>query len=276
MTIDGAAPPASPGRFGAATPGMRPAPTPLDDLLATPDPPRRRRWSRGRVLLVVALVFVAAGGYVAGHYTWPRPAPPRPAELVVTATALPAGQRLSPADFRTVRLEPGVRRPPGALTPAQAARLAGMVTARAIPAGTFLARSLITSGGALPDSSRALVGLALKPGQLPVGGLAPGQQVLVVLLRTSQAGGTVHAAPLVTTTVWDMRGPDSSGDVVASVVVPAHLAALVSAYAAQGNVALVATAGRPSSPAPRRTAGRPSSPTPHARPSSSASKKSGR
>jgi hypothetical protein len=261
MTINGSAPPASPGRFGAASPGLRPAPTPLDELLATPEPPRRGRWSRGRLLIVLALVSVAAGGYVAGHYTWPRPAPPSPAELAVTATALPAGIRFTPADFRTVRLEPGAKAPAGALTPAQAAGLAGMVTARAVPAGTFLARSLITSRGALPDSARALVGLALKPGQLPVGGIAPGQQVLVVLLRTSQAGGTVHAAPLVTTTVWDMRGPDNSGDVIAAIVVPVHLAALVSAYAAQGNVALVATAGHPTS---------------QASPSSSPSSKSGR
>jgi hypothetical protein len=157
------------------------------------------------------------------------------------------------------------------MTPAQAAGLMGMVTVRSLPSGTFIAHALVTSRGALPDSARALVGLALKPGQVPVGGLAPGQAVLLVLLRPDQATGTIHETPLVTTTVWDLRGADSSGDVTATVVVPLHLAAYVSAYAAQGEVALVATARPPAStsPSPRPSAHQ----SPHVRPTPAKSSK---
>jgi hypothetical protein len=181
-------------------------------------------------------------GYVAGHFTWPHPAPPPPTELVVTDAALPAGIKLTPADLRTVSVQPGAKGPAGSMTPAAAGGLVGLVTARAIPAGTFLERSLLTNAGALPNNAHALVGLALKPGQLPVGGLSVGQQVLVVTLRTSSDGTVLRPVPLVITRVWDMQGPDSSGATLATVLVPAHEAALLSGYAAQGDVALVATA----------------------------------
>ena len=270
MTIDGSAPPASPGRFGAATPGLRPAPPALEALLAAPEPKGRRRLSRNRVLLLVALVLAAAAGYAGGHFYWPFSSPPRPTEFAVTATALPAGMRLSPADFRTVSLTPGEKPPAGAMTPAQAAGLTGLVTAHAVPAGTFIAQTLVTSRGALPDSVHSLVGLSLKPGQDPFGGLAPGQQVEVVLLRVNQAAGTVRAAPIVNTTVWDVSGPDSSGNLTATVVVPAHLAPVISAYAAQGNVALVATGRAATSTGPSPSSSKKaSSPRAHPTPSRS-------
>ena len=229
------------GRFGAATPGRRPSPPSLEALLSAPEPPAgRRRWTRRQIIAAAGVVVLVAAGFAAGHFTVGRPAPPT--EFMVTNAALPAGTRLTEADLRAVPVQFGARRPAGAMTPAGAGQLIGLVMKQPVPAGTFLERSLMTSAGAVPNAAQALVGLALKPGQAPAGGLAVGQQVLVVMLRASAGGTVLRPAPLVVTSIWNTRGPDSSGDTLATVVVPAHDAALLSGYAAQGDVALVATA----------------------------------
>jgi SAF domain len=228
------------GRFGAATPGARPSPPSLEALLEAPSTPPRRWWRRPWMIALAAVVLLA-GGFAAGHYIGRRPAPAPPSELMVTDTALPAGTRLTAADLRTVPVQAGARLPAGAVTPAAAGPMIGHVMARAVPAGTFLTSALMTSGGALPGPAHALVGLSLKPGQLPSGGLSVGQQVLIVLLHASSDGTVLHPSPLVITTVWYIQAADSSGDTQASVIVSVHLAGLLSGYAAQQDVALVST-----------------------------------
>ena len=228
-------------RFGAATPGARPSAPSLEALLAPPGaPPGRRWWTLRWVRVVAGALVLAGGGFAAGHFT-AGSAPARPTELMVTDTALPAGARLTGADLRAVPVQAGARTPAGAMAPAAAASMIGLVVAQGVPAGTFLERSLLTSRGALPDPAQALVGLALKPGQLPAGGLSVGQQVLVVMLRASSSGVVQRPVPLAVTSVWYLQGGGSSGTTQASVIVPAHEAALLSSYAAQQDVALVAT-----------------------------------
>ncbi len=229
------------GRFGAATPGARAAPPLLEELLASRQARRGRRLTWRRALAAAGIAALAAGGLAAGRYAWPASSPPRVQELVVTSVALPAGTRLTGPDLRVAVVRPGAAGPSGGLSPAAAARLIGLVTSSALPAGTFLQRSFLAPSGAIPDPAQALVGLALKPGQLPSGGLAVGEQVRVVALPTTPQGSAVNPVSLVTTTVWYLQGPDSSGTTLATVVVPAALATRLAGYAAQGEVALVAT-----------------------------------
>src|SRR6185312_2644635 len=125
-------------------------------------------------------------------------------------------------------------------------------------AGTFLSRSLLTLRGALPDASQALVGLDLKVGEVPAGGLAVGQKVLVVLLPVSSQGVPLTPIPLINTTVWDLQPPGNGGDVEASVIVPTSVATKLASFAARSQVSLVAT----SAPPPPAT-------TPNPKPSSS-------
>jgi hypothetical protein len=61
------------------------------------------------------------------------------------------------------------------------------------------------------------------------------------MLRSSSSGAVQQPVPLAITSVWYLQGSDSSGTTQASVIVPAHDAALLSSYAAQQDVALVAT-----------------------------------
>lgn len=224
------------GRFGAATPGVRPDRASLADLL---DPgPARRRWPAWRQLIVMlAVVVTAAGGYAAGRLLAPSGPPPM-VRLVVTGAALPQGTSLSHADLRVVRV-PAAAAPAGALGPS-AVSAAGLKTSRPMPAGAFLTRSELVPGGAVPGPDQALVGLALKPGELPAGGLVDGQRVLVVLLPQTAQGAPGAPVDLTTTTVWSVGGLGGSGTVEATVLVPRFMATSLAGHAARGEVALVA------------------------------------
>ena len=187
------------GRFGAAAPGARPEPPPVPLMQAPgpgtpPDggvPGSRRRITRPRLLWAGIAVAVAAAGYAAGYFTAPSPQATR--FLLVTSVPLPAGARLASADLTTVQVTARDAAPPGALSSAAAPSVIGQVSATALPRGTFLSQSLLADKGAVPGPAQALVGLALKPGQVPDGSLADGQQVRVVALPENVVRYGAHA-----------------------------------------------------------------------------------
>jgi hypothetical protein len=113
------------------------------------------------------------------------------------------------------------------------------VTASALPQGTIVRQSLLTQSGALPGPGQALVGLDLKPGQVPAGGLTDGEQVLIVLLPQNSSGTPAWPHKLGTATVWDARS--TSDSTTATVLVPEWDVSQLTQYAAQGQVALVQT-----------------------------------
>ena len=232
------------GRFGAATPGARSERASIGDLVAMPGQRagagRRRLVTPWRLTALIAAVLVAAGSYALGRYvTAPKPAPT--VSLAVTATALPAGARLSTSDLSVVTVS-RASAPSGAMTPAAAAGLIGLVTKNPVPARAFIEPGMLSGAGGMPDARHALVGLALKPGQLPAGGLAVGQQVEIVLLPVSAQGVPLNPVTLTNTTIWDLPAPDSSGDEEATVLVPSWMASRLASYAARGQVSLIATA----------------------------------
>jgi len=241
------------GRFGAAAPGARPEPPPVPLMQAPgpgtpPDggvPGSRRRITRPRVLWAGIAVAVAAAGYAAGYFTAPHPQATR--FLLVTSVPLPAGARLASVDLTTVQVTTRDAAPPGALSSAAAGSVIGQVSATALPRGTFLSQSLLADKGAVPGPAQALVGLALKPGQLPDGSLADGQQVRVVALPETSSGTALTPVLMASTTVWNVQATDSSGDTEVTVVIPAKIAVQLAQYAAQQEVALVAVASGSSS-----------------------------
>jgi hypothetical protein len=236
-------------RFGSATPGLRAERTGIDDLVTAP-PRRRRVFTPWRVTAFVLAVLVAGGSYALGRYVIaPKPKPT--VQIAVTATALPAGARLTAADIRIVTVQAAAV-PAGYLSPKAAFGVLGLVTKETLPAGTFIASSMLSPSGGLPGSSQALVGLDLKAGQLPGGGLTVGQRVLVVLLPVNSQGVALTPIPLINTTVWDLQPPGSAGDVQASVIVPDRLATELTSYAARDEVDLVAT-NAPPAPSPPPT-----------------------
>ncbi|TAM88225.1 MAG: hypothetical protein EPN43_08520 [Jatrophihabitans sp.] len=104
---------------------------------------------------------------------------------------------------------------------------------------------MITDQASLPTDS-AVVGVAVKPGQLPAEGLQAGDNVMVVVLAPPSATGGSSAAPTVLAASAPVVGsvalPATSGYVV-SVAVPKSEAAQLAAASSSGLVALV-KAGR--------------------------------
>jgi hypothetical protein len=226
------------GRFGAASPGLRPERQSLEDLLtARQRPPARRRRTLLVVLCIAAVLAAGGGGYLAGRFTAPAPAPPSLTQILVTDAALPQGARISAADLFVITVRRGISTPPGSLGPAAEPSLLGLATTTALPSETIVTRSLLAPAASVPLAASALVGLALKPGQLPAGGLTEGEQVLIAVVPSSNA----PAFSLVTSTVWDVQGSAAAGMVTATVIVPASIATRLAGYAARGEVALVVT-----------------------------------
>jgi hypothetical protein len=173
-------------RFGAATPGVRAEQAGIGDLVTASARRRRRVITPWRLTALVAALLVAGGSYALGRYVTAPKVPPT-APVAVTAVALPAGARLTASDIRIVTVQ-ATGLPTGYLSPEAAVGVLGLVTRQALPVGTFIASSMLSPSGGLPGPSQALVGLDLKAGQLPAGGLVIGQRVLVVLLPVSSQG----------------------------------------------------------------------------------------
>jgi hypothetical protein len=225
------------GRFGAASPGLRPERQSLEDLLtARQRPPTRKRRLFVVLICVVAALAIGGGGYLAGRLT--APGPPAVTRILVTDTALPQGARLTAADLTAITVRRGDSAPAGSLGPSAVPSLIGLAATAELPSGTIVTRSLLAPPGAVPAGARVLVGLALKPGQLPAGGLADGQYVSIVFVPSSN---NAPAIMLGSSTVWDVQGSAAAGMVTAIVVVPAADATQLAGYASRGEVALVVT-----------------------------------
>jgi hypothetical protein len=158
--------------------------------------------------------------------------------ILITDRALPQGTRLRPADLLTITVRRGISPPAGSLGPSAVSSLLGLAARTALPSGTIVTRSLLAPARAVPLAARALVGLGLKPGQLPAGGLTAGEQVLIVLVPSSN---NAPASALASSTVWDVQGSVAAGMVTASVIVPVTIATQLAGYAARGEIALVVT-----------------------------------
>jgi hypothetical protein len=78
---------------------------------------------------------------------------------------------------------------------------------------------------------------------VPAGGLADGEQVFLVLVRSTSSGIALRPIRFLSSSVsvWFTQGPDSSGTTSVSVVVPAARATELAGFAARGEVAVVAT-----------------------------------
>ena len=148
---------------------------------------------------------------------------------------------------------------------AEASTIVGKRAAAAVPAGSLLTPGDLTSAPALPVGS-AVVGLALKEGQFPASGLAPGEQVMIVQTATpgsplsapvtgsptsvigSGSGSTVLSGSgtgvlEAQATVFAVSAPSTNANggfsVLVSVEVPSDIAPDVATASSAGQVSLV-------------------------------------
>jgi hypothetical protein len=203
---------------------------------ATPPKPvtaRRRR----PALIGVSVALIAVGGLI-GAMTLTA-AGQRDSVLVV-AKPLAFGQVITRDDLAvaSISLDP-------ALQPVGAGRLDSIVgkhaAAQLLP-GTTLTQADVTSDS-LVQPGQQLVGIGVKPGQLPATPLVPGEQVVIVSTPGQNAATDPGASSGVPSTlpaqVVRVGTPDSSGDLTVDVSVDANSGATLASRASTGNIAII-------------------------------------
>lgn len=202
---------------------------------------RQRRRRPGLIALSVALI--AAGG-LSGAVLFESSA--HRTSVVVVARDVKIGSRITVRDLgeASIALDPAVRSVPAV----QARHLVGQRAAVDLTRGSLLGPAQVTRKP-LVGVGEQLVGVALKPGQLPATALSPGQKVLVVSTPDPNAvagsgkssedtdGGTPSSLPARVVTVG--KPAPASGSVVVDVAVSAGDGPALAARAATGDVALV-------------------------------------
>jgi hypothetical protein len=201
-------------------------------------PLRTRQRKPGYIALAVALVvgLAALGGYfytVAGSKT----------PVVVVVNEIPAGHVVSREDLSTVDVAGGVT----AVGAGNISSVVGLTATVTLLPDTLLQRSMVTEGPLL-DAGEAQVGVEVVGGQLPAGGLAAGDTVLVLQLpdksATNAAGAQAEARTLVEKATVFATAPDpsdASGTLV-TLVAPAAAAPAIATASNFGVVALVKVA----------------------------------
>jgi len=167
--------------------------------VAPPSPPTRARDRRAlvagaSVLVVVASIATFAGLFASAGHRIP---------VVVVERSLTKGQPITAADLGQADLS--VSGDVRYIPVAEASQIRGRRAASDIPVGSLLtAADLATAPTVAPGD--AVVGVALKDGQFPAAGLAPGEHVLVV--QTGTPGSPLAAAAVSSSTT---SGATSSG-----------------------------------------------------------------
>jgi SAF domain len=175
-------------------------------------------------------------------------------EALIVTTTIEQGQPITASQLGQsgVAISGGVV----AIPVSDASELSGKRAAVTIPAGSLLTPADVTSSQPIA-SGDAVVGMALKAGQLPAAGVSPGDQVMIVETASpgspvtttgsadssSGASGASTGVLVAQASVFDVTTPpaNASGTVseLVSVEVPSTLAAAVSTAAASGDVSLV-------------------------------------
>jgi SAF domain len=211
---------------------------------------RKAAWTTKRNLPLVGLGVLLVVGCAIGFSSALLRAGGRQ-EVLVAAHNLMAGHIISSSDLRTAQLSlaGGIASIPAS----EVSQIIGHPASAAVASGALLTESDVAPSLG-PPKGHAVVGLALKPGQYPVG-LAPGERVLVVVNSgdstssgSSDAADTSSVAPMEGTVLEVESAPtDSSGSMVASIQLDEGDGATVASAASAGNVALAIISSGPSS-----------------------------
>jgi hypothetical protein len=195
-------------------------------------PTRQRRPGYAALAVVLIVGFAALGVYFYNQAGAKTP-------VVVVARDVPAGHVITRADLSKVDLA-------GAVTAVGGNHIDSVVgqtaTVHLLP-GTVLQRSMVSSTSPL-GADQALVGVQLRPGQLPDQGVSAGDTVQVLLLPPANVGASSQGSALATTmaaaTVYSSSpDPSQSGGTLVTVLVPKASAAAVASASNAGLVALV-------------------------------------
>lgn len=201
--------------------------------LGSPLPVRQRRPGLAALTLVVIVGLAAVAGYLYEQAGAKTP-------VVVLARQVPQGHPITRADLSTVAVAGGI----SAVAASGLDAVVGMRAEVDLLPGTVLQRSMV-SDTPLLAASKAHVGVAVGPGQLPADGLEPGDTVQVLQLASASASGAADApaGPVVVASradVYSVRGDVAeAGGALLTLVVPRAAAPQVAAASAAEQVALI-------------------------------------
>jgi hypothetical protein len=205
--------------------------------LGSPSTPAPLRARRRPAYIALGVALAAAGGVMTA--TLVARTGDRVAVLAV-AQNVPVGSTITAQDLTVAHVAAD-----SALAPVRAgdeSSVVGQTAAVGLPAGSLLVRTDLTST-ALPAPGQQLVGVAVKPGQLPARPLTAGDKVLVAQtpgdFSGSDSGGTTSSVPTIPATVVDVSPPESDGTVVVDLLVAGTQGPQVAAIASTGHVALL-------------------------------------
>lgn len=216
---------------GSAVAAAPPKPVPVAPVVRQASAPRQ--WSPKA--LIGAVLLVLLGGLVV---MVALPAYANRVDVVVLARPVSAGHVLVADDLRTAKVAAG---PDVSVVRAVSQGMVlGKMARSDLSAGVLLSPSLVADGNGLV-AGQALVGLALKTGQLPATGASAGQKVSIVGTPgtvtgpTSPLAGAAFSGVVVSTGVKD----PATGVTVLDVRVRQADAASVARLASTGNLAVL-------------------------------------
>ena len=191
---------------------------------------RRRRpavWSAGVALIAVGAAVATAAALSAGAKH----------DVLALSRSVAAGRTLTSDDLRTVRVaaDASVATVPAADESSVVGQRTGV---------DLVANSLLTAGAlggaAVPGTGQALLGVALKAGQLPARSLSRGDQAELIPAASPSASASSSVMPVpVPVTVDTESAASSDGTTVVDLVLPADAAPKIAAQAAAGQLVLV-------------------------------------
>lgn len=192
----------------------------------------RVRSRRNPVLLAAGAALVVAG---AAGTAWLVTSMSDAAPVLVTARAIPAGTVLAADDLAVAQVgtDPSVATVPAA----QRSALVGQRAASDLPAGLLLTPQSTTTSP-VPAPGTSLVGVAVKPTQMPATPLGAGDPVTVVAPPGESLELPSTPSPSMPATVVTTRTLDD-GSVVVDVVVPTPRAQTLATWVATGRVVIV-------------------------------------
>ena len=202
--------------------------------------PRRRRW--GMLSLGVTLVAVGA---VVSYLLMVTVGVTRP--YLALARDVPPGATIGPDDVVVVNVNPapGLRPVPAV----QRDQMIGKQAAAQLFQGTLLTAAEVADRG-VPAPDQQVVGVELKPGQVPARTLRTGQAVILVVVPAASVVGVPEAASgaaagpsTIPATVAGPGVPEAGGNVRVDVAVAAADGPRVASMAVAGRIVLVVTGG---------------------------------
>lgn len=202
----------------------RTRPESTDTPTPKPTVPRRRRWW----LVAIGVAMTASAVILVQTYV---DNVNKTTSVLVLVRDVPLNQRIVDTDLAIANATPDTN--VHMIAAAQRNDVIGRVAVHSLSAGSLLTPEQLTDH-AIPGSGQLLVGLLVKPGQLPARGLRPEDHVRVVSIAQPTANPVVNTS--VEATVVEVGPPNATGGVTVDVVVDVELGAALTSIAATGQV----------------------------------------